>query len=91
MEFPKIEHFPLTKKQLEFIEVYLPELVEEVKKDPKGYAFPISEAATVASRMVRAMTHGSANISDSPAIRRACKKLAIKHTKTAIRAFLEGE
>lgn len=87
----KIEHFPLTKKQLEFIEVYLPELVEQVKKDPTEYAWPVSEAATVASKMVRAMTTGSANVNSSPVVRRTCKKLGIKCTIRDIRAFLEGE
>lgn len=69
-----------------FIAVYLPELEDACRAHPEEYAFPVERAGEVAERMRHAFYEGGYN-HDGRAIRAACKKLGIGHTRKAMEAF----
>jgi hypothetical protein len=69
-----------------FVDTYRDALVEARTKYPDQYAWPESEAPIVAERMRAAFICGNYN-HDGEAIRLACKRLGIKHTRKAMEAF----
>ncbi len=58
--------------------------------DPSVYGYPKERLDWAITNMRKAWTEGHAN-KDGPACKAACKELGIKHTYTAIRAFIRGE
>lgn len=73
-----------------FIGVYKEELEKSVRACPDDYAWALSDIDTVLERMTRAIERGSFN-KDTPAFRRTCKQLGIKHTYKAINDFITLE
>ena len=73
-----------------FKSIYREELENAVRNFPQEYAFGLSEVNDVAHRMRLAFDRGSYN-KDSRAIKATCKRLGIKHTYTAINAYLALE
>jgi hypothetical protein len=69
-----------------FMEAYEPSLREAVLKYPVNYAWPIENVPVVAERMKAAIERGTYNY-DSHAFKITCRKLGIKHTRTAINEF----
>lgn len=72
-----------------FFEVYARKLAEAVTRKPADYAYGAAQVPVVIAKMRAAWERGSAN-KDGEACRATCKELGIKHTYTAIRAFLAG-
>ena len=70
-----------------FCDVYEPALRDAVQQFPEEYAFPLADVALVVNRMRAAFERGSYN-HRGRAIKATCKKLGIKHTRTAIKAFI---
>ncbi len=70
-----------------FYAVYVGNLRYQVETHPEQYRWPANEAPAVAVRTVYGLATGIAN-KDSAAIKAACKALGIKHTYTALRAYL---
>ena len=68
-----------------WMEVYAPALAECAAEGKYGWR-PES-APVIAGKMRAAFERGDYN-HDGPAIKRACKRLGIKMTRTAIEAFL---
>lgn len=71
-----------------FMEVYERHLRAAHKADPGIYAYPESEIPTVLVRMRAAIAKGSMS-KDSPAFKRTCKELGIKHTYQAIAEYIK--
>lgn len=69
-----------------FVDTYRAALVEARAKQPDLYAWPAEEAPIIAERMRAAFVRGSYN-HDGLAIRLACKRLGIKHTRKAMESF----
>ena len=71
-----------------FMEVYTRKLAEERAAFP-GQFNPNVTAEMVAERMRPAIDRGS-YFHDTPAMRKTCKELGIKHTRKSIEAFWFG-
>ena len=71
-----------------FIEEYRKALAHIVATEPGEFAWPASELETVLERMEKAFRARTFN-HDGKGIRRACKALGIKTTRTAILAYME--
>lgn len=69
---------------------YGPNLERAVRERPDEYAFPIEEVPLVLGRMRAALERGSYNHAGH-ALRWTCKALGMKHTRTAIEAYLRAE
>ena len=76
------------EKLNQFMAVYEPSLREAVTKYPLNYCWPIENVPVVAERMRAAIVRGTFGW-DSKAFNITCKKLGIKHTRTAIREYLQ--
>ncbi len=74
----------------EFMAAYEPALVHAIQTRPTEYAYPVEMAPAVAAKMRAAMVKGSFN-HDGHAFKGACKTLGIKHTRTAIVAFISDK
>lgn len=72
-----------------FLVEYTEQLARECLTKPLEYAWPAEQAPEIAAKMVASMTRGGANVGTNP-IKRTCRKLGIKPTATAIKAFLNG-
>lgn len=72
----------------EFWRVYAEELKRAVTERPQEYGWPVEQVPVVVSRMVAAFDRGSYN-HDSTAFRWTCNRLKIKHTRKAIREFID--
>ncbi len=70
-----------------FAQVYAEELQKAVLAYPEEYVWPVENVPTVAQKMIQAFRAGTYN-KDSRAIKATCKRLNIKHTYTAINAYL---
>ncbi len=77
---------PSTNRQ-RFADEYTKALAECVAAQPDFYGFGSDRVAEVAQRMLNAVDRDSANY-DGPAFKLTCKRLKIKHTRKAIRAFV---
>lgn len=75
-------------QRVKFRLTYEYELGAEVEAHPDEYGYPASRVPEVAALMVDGMARGTANIRDSRAIRRTCRKLGIKYTIGGITAYL---
>ena len=73
-----------------FAQVYTEELEKAVLKYPEEYVWPVENVPTVAAKMIQAFRAGTYN-KDSRAMKATCKRLNIKHTYTAINAYLKAE
>jgi len=73
-----------------FMAVYAEELPRVIKENPDEYAYPVSLAPTVVERMRKAIEERTYN-HGGLAFKATCKRLGIKHTRKAIKMFLEGE
>ncbi len=71
-----------------FMGEYVPALEAAVAAQPTEYAYPVSEVPIVAERMRAAFERGSYNHTGY-AIKLACKRLGIKHTRGAMEAFFD--
>lgn len=71
-----------------FVAVYAEELPRAIKKYPDEYVFPITDAPVVIGKMRSAFERGTYN-KDGRAIIATCKRLGIKHTYSAINAYLK--
>jgi hypothetical protein len=69
-----------------FIDAYAPALEVAVAEHPEEYGFKPDVVDTVVERMRHAFYEGSYN-HDGRAIKAACKKLGIPHTRTAMEKF----
>lgn len=69
--------------------VYRVELERAVVEHPEEYAWPVENVPTVAAKMLEAIREGSFS-KDGRAIKATCKAFGIKHTYTAINAWLEA-
>ena len=72
-----------------FSQIYTEELGKAVLAYPEEYTWPVENVPTVAAKMIQAFRAGTYN-KDSRAIKATCKRLNIKHTYTAINAYLKG-
>lgn len=70
-----------------FMDEYAKQLRVSIEVNPQDYAWSVAEFDTVLARMRLAIERGSFN-KDTPAFKRTCKALGIKHTYTAIREFI---
>lgn len=73
-----------------FCEVMEKNLTFCVTTMPEVYAYPVSEIPAVMGRMRFALMRRSYN-KDSPSFKRTCKDLGLRHSYTAINAFINGE
>lgn len=79
------------KRLDEWFANYAPILASKVQEQPEVYAYPVAEVPNVCARLRAAIERGRsfrAINKDSPAIKATCKALGIKHTYTAIDAWL---
>jgi len=72
-----------------FIEVYARELESAVIAHSDEYGFSLVDLERVVERMRNAFYEGTYN-HDGRAIRRTCRVLGIKHTKTALEEFFNA-
>jgi N12 class adenine-specific DNA methylase/2'-5' RNA ligase len=77
-----------TPARARFFEVYIPAL-EQAHANGQ-FSWPIEDAPTVAARMATALRNGTANV-QGPALRAAAKKLGIKNTSGAWKAFFAAD
>lgn len=70
-----------------FFTEYRKQLEHAILTYPQNYAYPISQLGIVFEKMRIAIDAGSFN-KDSQAIKATCKTLGIKHTYSAIHAYL---
>lgn len=70
-----------------FMAIYAAQLEASMRSFPDDYAYGLGELPKVLERMRSAVTRGSFN-KDSPAFRKTCKELGIKHTYKAIAEYL---
>ena len=73
-----------------FCDTYRRNLTKARTEHPQEYPWPIEQLQTVADKMVAAIQRGSFN-KESRAFRDTCKELGIKHTYTAINAFINQQ
>jgi hypothetical protein len=73
----------------EFGKVYGPCLEECLRRYPEQYFYPPSFVPDVVNRMILAFTAGTYS-QDGPAVRMACKRLGINHTRRAMEAFFNS-
>lgn len=73
-----------------FNAAYAIALKKAVVKYPDQYTWPVENLPVVVASMTLAIKMGCYNHSGH-GMRLACKALGIKHTRTAIEAFLKGE
>jgi hypothetical protein len=81
-----------TEKFAQLSEIFKKQLHICVEKKPRAYFWytdDISRIDEIADMCMQALSRGNFNISDSLALKYACKELGIKHTRKAIHAFLE--
>jgi hypothetical protein len=71
-----------------FVATYREQLAIAHEKFPEEYVWPAREIPFVAIRMENAIREGTFN-KDGRAFKATCKLLGIKHTYTAIRAYIE--
>lgn len=76
----------LTSNQARFAEAYQEALITAIEQHPDEYAYPVSEAQIVVSRMLAAIERNSFSTSGR-AFPAACKALGIRYTRKAILAF----
>ena len=72
-----------------FVSFFATELAKAVVERPDEYGFPVDEVPIVVNRMRQAFIRGSYN-HDGVAIRRTCKCLGLKHTRTAMEAWFNA-
>ena len=72
-----------------FIQVYAEQLEKAVTNYPNEYFWPVANVPTVVQKMADALKTKTYN-KDGRAIKATCKILGIKHTYTAINAYLEA-
>lgn len=75
------------EKLAAFMEVYEPALAQAAMTYPKEYGFIAAEVPFVAERIRFSLKRGTYN-HDGRAFKATCKALGIKHTRTAIEAYL---
>lgn len=78
----------MTTNKERFAEAYRVALTECVQnpKYAEDYFYGVEQVPGVVVKMLRALDEDTANI-NGPAFKLACKRLGIKHTQKAIRAF----
>ena len=72
-----------------FRAAYLEKLAEAHAKHPEEYAYPADGIPVVVDKMIIALAAGTAR--NSNAIKAACRKVGIKSTYAAIKAYLAVE
>jgi hypothetical protein len=77
------------QKVTTFCEAYETALTNAVLDHPEEYCYPLSAVPGVIDKMRRAFIAGTYN-HNSRAIRAACKALSIKHTRTAMETYFQG-
>lgn len=70
-----------------FEAIYRDELEAAVRDHPEEYTWPIERVPSVAQKMIAAIRNNTYN-KDGRAIKATCKRLGVKHTYTAIAAYL---
>lgn len=75
--------------QEKFLEEYKKQLIISITANPEQYSWTIDTLEEVFGRMKAAIIRGSFN-KDTPAFKRTCKVLKIKHTYRDIETFLKG-
>jgi len=80
-----------SKKALDqFMTVYAEMLPVVIESYPDEYCYPVAMAPVVADRMRAAIEAGSWN-HGGRAFKATCKRLGIKHTRTAINDFIRED
>ena len=74
----------------EFARLYRPALADARARFPEEYPWPAEDVPEVADKMLDAVERGRFN-KDGRAFKTVCRQLGIKHTYTAIRAYLKGQ
>jgi hypothetical protein len=65
---------------------YTEELTKEVTNKPDEYAWPVSDVPVVVERMIQAIYHNSANLSNP--LKRTAKRLGLKPSMKYLHAFV---
>ena len=90
----KVEKVAIVKERLDvFFSTLEPLLVKNIEKNPEKFGYPVSDVARVlASTKQKVEVAGTflVILKDTDTIKATCKVLGIKHTYTAINAFLAG-
>ena len=76
----------MTNKEI-FLRTYTEELTMEVIRKPREFAYPATDAARIAEKMVTALGERRANLG-SNAIRRTCRILKVQYSLSGISNFL---
>lgn len=72
-----------------WMKTYEEQLKQTVQKYPEEYAYGVDEVPAVVKKMGVAFEKGTYN-HDGKAIKATCRALGIKHTRTAIKDYLNG-
>jgi hypothetical protein len=72
-----------------WVKTYEEQLLKAVREHPEEYAYGEDKVPSVAAKMAVAFEKGTFN-HDGRAIKATCRALGIKHTRTAIKAYISG-